>query len=72
MGPDPETTAHLLPDGGRISVDTISLLEEPLQELHCDESGEATEALLLSSNGDGVEENVSTKYIILLTCGTFG
>jgi hypothetical protein len=72
MGSDPETTAHLLPDNGRTSVDTISL-EEPLQEVHRHESGEAVEPSVWSdgSNNDR-EKSVSTKYMILLTCGTFG
>ena len=70
MDADPETTVQLLPGGDRRSVDTISLLEEPLRH---EEGGEATGSAGWSDGDDnGRERSVSTKYMIILTCGTFG
>ena len=72
MGPDPETTAHLLPDQGRTSVDTISLLEVPQSETYSLEGGEVAINAWGEDGNYNLEKSVSASHMILLTCGTFG
>lgn len=67
MESEPEDTAHLLTESGRSSIDTINNL--PDSSLL--ENGNARESSW-SENGENELKSVSTKHMILLTCGTFG
>lgn len=72
MEPDPETTAPLLLDQGRASVEIISLLETPHSETY---SREGSGVAIIAWGEDGnynLEKSVSARHMIFLTCGTFG